>query len=118
MNLSQLIRDLGDDADLILKSDKWLLDKQEQLACLLDQYTKEYKAIRAAKAVKSILQSQNLIAVQRQTLQGTSSADIEIAKLPQASERFAQLPENDIAHAIPTLVDDGYDIIQSYLLRK
>lgn len=94
------------------------MQQQEHLAGLLDRYTKEYKAIRAAKAVKSLLQSQNLVATERKSLDKSSSEDIEIAKLPQASERFAQMSAEEIAYIIPTMVDDGYDIIQSYLIRK
>lgn len=117
MNLSQLILDLGEDAYLIMKSDKWLQEQQAYLSGLLDRYTQEYKAIQAAKAVKMLLQSQNMVAMPR--VNATTPEDsIEITKLPEAATRFSALPVSDMANIVPTLVDDGYDIIHSYLIGK
>lgn len=120
MNLSTLIHDLGDDADLILKSDKWLEEQGMYLSSLLDRYTKEYKAIKAAQSVKRILQSQNMAAVDRSSLDTKSIAqqNIEFVKVPELVNHLITKPESSDEFLIPTLIDEGYDIIHSYLLDR
>ncbi len=120
MNLSALIQDLGEDAELILKSDKWLEEQSQYLSSLLDRYTKEYKAIKAAQSVKRILQNQNMTAVDRSSIDSNQKPGqtIELVKVPELINHIIKKPETTDELLIPTLADEGYDIIQSYLLDR
>ena len=124
MNLTSLIQDLGEDAELILMSDKWLSQQEAFLSAELDRITAEYKSVIAAKKVKRILQNQNMIAVDR-----PAKLEIEIAKVPEVLKNMTSMNSGDIkadnaqsiieslgmSRILPVMLDDGYDIIGSYL---
>lgn len=124
MNLTSLIQDLGEDAELILMSDKWLSQQEAFLSAELDRITAEYKSVIAAKKVKRILQNQNMIAVDR-----PAKLEIEIAKVPEVLKNMTSINSGDIkadnaqsiieslgmSRILPVMLDDGYDIIGSYL---
>jgi hypothetical protein len=124
MNLTSLIQDLGEDAELILMSDKWLSQQEVFLSAELDRITAEYKSVIAAKKVKRILQNQNMIAVDRPT-----RLEIEIAKVPEVLKNMTGMGNGDVktdsaisiieslgmSRILPVMLDDGYDIIGSYL---
>lgn len=112
MNLSSLIQDLGNDADLICRSDNWLEEQEKYLSTELDRLTTEYKAILAAKRVKRILQNQNMMAIERPD---KLSREIEIAKVPEILNNQAQIPLQTEDRILPIMLEDGFDIIQSYL---
>lgn len=124
MNLTSLIQDLGEDAELILMSDKWLSQQEAFLSAELDRITAEYKSVIAAKKVKRILQNQNMIAVDR-----PAKLEIEIAKVPEVLKNMTSMNSGDVkaddaqsiieslgmSRILPVMLDDGYDIIGSYL---
>lgn len=112
MNLSSLIQDLGNDADLICRSDNWLDQQETFLSTELDRLTSEYKAILAAKKVKRILQSQNMMAIERSDRLDNA---IEIAKVPEILNEKAKMPLQSDDRILPIMLEDGFDIIQSYL---
>jgi hypothetical protein len=59
-----MLRDIGDDADLLTKSDEWLESNRKSIAQEVDMKLQELKKILLAQKIKSLLQSKNLVAVQ------------------------------------------------------
>lgn len=91
MNLAGLISLLGDNVDLITKSDKWLESKRISLANSIEILTKEYSAIINAQAAKNILQQKNNVAIEnvQKTAEGIiKDVSIDIVTLKKALQQI------------------------------
>lgn len=66
MHLMTLINDLGQDADLLTRSDRWLEQQRIQVSTELNSLVDELRAILLAQKIKSRLQQTNLVAVGRE----------------------------------------------------
>lgn len=125
MTLTTLIRDLGDDANLIIKSDRWLETERRDCAGEINDLAEKLRSIMVAQNAKRILQQSNMVAVQELTR--TDEGDvadivITIANLPDAIQSLNNPADtNDQVNAaaqILTWGDDGYDVPASAALRK
>ncbi len=120
-----LMKEIGNDADLLTRSDEWLEEERRSKAVELDRAANELRAILLAQKIKRHLQQKNLVAVQ-QTLRdaGGQVCDIiiKLMNLPDALTLLAA-PHNDTIDEINAAAQllgwdkDGYDIRTSAALR-
>lgn len=124
MNLIRLVEEIGDDADLLTRSDQWLAEEHKSIAASLDAMTRELRAIQTAQRIKTILQQQNLVAVHsldRSRDGEISDISVKIMKLPDAITMLQK--QNDTMDQVNTAANiagwrsDGYDVITSAQLR-
>lgn len=125
MNLTTLINEIGDDADLLTRSDEWLEESRKSTAASLDSIARELQAIQTAQRIKRMLQQQNLVAVQ--SIIKSTNGDIQdilvrIMSLPDAlallrASRNDTIDELNFAGQIVGWDSDGYDIPASAKLR-
>jgi len=124
MKLTNMLKEIGDDADLLTKTDAWLEINRKALAQDIDLKLKELKNILLAQKIKSLLQSKNLVAVQqllRDNKGNLKEIIVRLMKLPDA----VKLMDNskDLAdiinaeHNLRSWNEDGYDIETSRALR-
>jgi len=124
MKLTNMLKEIGDDADLLTKTDAWLEINRKALAQDVDLKLKELKNILLAQKIKSLLQSKNLVAVQqllRDNQGNLKEIIVRLMKLPDA----VKLMDNskDLAdiinaeHNLRSWNEDGYDIETSRALR-
>lgn len=124
MTILNLISEIGDDADLLTRSDEWLEEERRATATELDKKTQELRIVLLAQRIKSLLQQKNLVAV-RQLLHTTDGQTkdiiIKIMNLPDAlrllSEPQDTLDEVNSTAQHLTWNKDGYDITRSAALR-
>src|SRR5262245_54473098 len=64
MNPMTLIRDLGDNADLLTHSDPWLDSQYRAVAQEMDRLAQELSSLKLARQIKKQLQQRNIVAVQ------------------------------------------------------
>lgn len=125
MSLMNLLEDIGEDADLLIRSDAWLEQERKNVASELDERARELEKVLIAQKIKRLLQQKNLVAVQ-QILRSANGEMKEIIvrlmKLPDAMHLMEQ-PQVDVLDGINTSSQfmtwdkDGYDIQTSRSLR-
>ena len=125
MSLMNLLDDIGEDADLLTRSDEWLEQERRNVASALDERVQELEKLLIAQKIKRLLQQKNLVAVQ----QILRSADgemkdiiVRLMKLPDAVHLMEQsqvdtLDSINAAGQFVTWDNDGYDIATSRTLR-
>ena len=126
MNLMNLLDDIGEDADLLTRSDAWLEQERRNVASELDERAQELEKLLTAQRIKKLLQQKNLVAVQ-QILRSANGEMKEIIirlmKLPDAVHLMEQ-PQVDFLDGVNasgqfmTWDKDGYDIQTSRSLRS
>jgi hypothetical protein len=124
MNLLELLNDIGEDADLLTRSDDWLEQERRSVAADLDTKARELEKILMATRIKRLLQQKNLVAVQQllKNADGeTKDIIIRLMKLPDAMSLMEQpadtLDEVNAAAQCMTWEKDGYDLSTSRALR-
>jgi hypothetical protein len=124
MKLTNMLRDIGDDADLLTKSDEWLESNRKSIAQEVDMKLQELKKILLAQKIKSLLQSKNLVAVQqllRDNEGNIKDIIVRLMKLPDAVKLMDNTKDmSDVANAAYQFEiwnEDGYDIETSRALR-
>lgn len=119
MSLMVLINNLGDNADLLVRSDEWLESERRVAATQLDHYANELRAIQLAQRIKRALQQKNLVAVQelvRNTDGQVQDILIRILDIPKAIEKIKKSEtqdESDLFNAVGQYhgwKKDGYDV--------
>jgi len=120
-----LISEIGDDADLLTRSDEWLEAQRKSTAASLDRIARELHAIQTAQRIKRFLQQRNLVAVQ--SIIRSENGDIEdilvrIMNLPDAiallrAHRNDTIDEVNFAAQLSGWDGDGYDVATSSRLR-
>ncbi len=123
MNLISQMEELGQDADLLTRSDQWLEQERIRRAEELERAANELRAIHVAQKIKRQFQQKNLVAVQ----QLLRSADgevkniiIRIMNLPDALSILQTSDTLDEINAAAQLYgwdQDGYDLAASAALR-
>lgn len=123
--LNTLIYEIGDDADLLTRTDEWLEEERRATAAELDEKANELRAIHLAQRIKKLLQNKNLVAVQQilRTTDGiTKDIIIKIMRLPDAllslRDQSDTLDEINAAAQFMTWGKDGYDLPTSAALRS
>lgn len=122
MSLMNLIKQLGDDFDLLTLSDEWLEEERKSVSSDLERSAKELRAIIIAQRAKKLLQDKNMVAVQSLIKSNDGNVTdvlINIMSLPQALELISKADQdslNDILiHAqIEGWSKDGYDLKNSF----
>ena len=119
-----MLKDIGDDADLLTKSDGWLESNKKSIAQEIDLKIIELKNILLAQKIKRLLQSKNLVAVQQLLKDNDGNLKdiiVRLMKLPDAVELMDNSKDlSDIANAdyqFGVWQEDGYDIETSRALR-
>ena len=125
MTLLNLMTEIGEDADLLTRSDEWLEEERRATASELDRKAQELRAVLLAQRIKKLLQQKNLVAVQQllRTADGEmQDIIVRIMNLPDAmhllSSRQDTLDELSTAAQQITWNNDGYDLIRSAALRS
>lgn len=118
MNIISMMRQIGDDADLLIRSDDWLESERIATATRMDRLAKELRALLLAQRIKTRLQQMNLVAVLHllKSVKGeTQDMVIKIMKLPDAVKHITNndASEIDQLNALAQMLTwekDGYDI--------
>lgn len=123
MNLLTQLEEIGQDADLLTRSDEWLEQERIRRSEELEQAANELRAIHVAQKIKLQLQQKNLVAVQqllRDANNEVTSIIVRIMNLPDALSMFTTtdvLDEINLAGQLISWEKDGYDIVASAALR-
>ncbi len=124
MDIMPLIQEMGEDVDLLTKSDEWLEQERRNKAIEYSKITKELELIMLAQRIKISLQQKNLVVVQQIVRDHKGEIEdilIRILNLPDAIAML-QGPTADY-DAINTNLQfeawdsDGYDIEAASSLR-
>ncbi|MCK9557557.1 MAG: hypothetical protein M0R50_05900 [Candidatus Cloacimonetes bacterium] len=103
-----IIEELGDNAELLTKSDAWLAIMEEKLGQDLTILLHDLDQIQTAIRIKQRLQQNNRVAVKRPVRSGKISDEvIEILPLTKAVKVANQTSHSD---QINIWAADGYDI--------
>lgn len=103
-----IIDELGDDAELLIKSDMWLEALESKLGQHLTIILHDLEQIQKTIRIKQRLQQQNLVAVKRSVHGGELSDEvIEILPLPKA---VRLINHTDYCDQINIWAADGYDV--------
>lgn len=114
-----LINDLGENADLLVRSDAWLENERRSTAAELDRCCNELRAIQIAQRIKRALQQKNMVAVQEliHDMDGNiQDIVVRILDLPKAIQKLNGKVPQDTLDAINSMVQikgwrsDGYDV--------
>jgi hypothetical protein len=125
MTLKTLIENLGSDADLLVKSDKWLEEERKICANNMDELAEKMRALMLAQSIKKLLQDRNMVALQE--LKKDKSGNIEdiiinLSKLPNALKAIQDPKDTDeqinAATQLYAWYSDGYDIKTSNFLNN
>ncbi|MDB4490258.1 hypothetical protein N9045_01945 [bacterium] len=124
MRLTNMLKEIGDDADLLTRSDEWLEGSRKSIAQDLDIKLRELKNILLAQKIKSLLQSKNLVAVQQLLKDDKGNLKdiiVRLMKLPDAVKLMDNCKDiSDKTNAefqFGVWHEDGYDIDTSRALR-
>jgi len=103
-----IIDELGDNAELLTKSDRWLAILEAKLGQNLTILLHDLEQVQTAIRIKQRLQQNNRVAVKRYAHHGAISDEvIEILPLTKAVKVANQTSHSD---QINVWVADGYDI--------
>lgn len=126
MNLMTLISEIGDDYDLLTRSDEWLEEERKSISTDLDRITKELYSVLMAQRAKRLLQDKNLVAVQ--SLVKDEEGEIKDIAIKVMNIRDAiQLLKKEIGTPLDHLntiaqidgwIQDGYDLENATKYKK
>jgi len=123
MNLMVLMNEIGDDADLLARSDEWLERERTITARKMNELAGNLRAIQTAQQIKLQLQQQNLVPLQQIVRKNGEISDIiiRIIHLPDAlavlDEKTDRLDDMNAATQVAVWNGDGYDVETSKTLR-
>jgi len=119
MNQLDIISELGDDADLLIKSDAWLLAQKLKISQAMTLLACDLRKILIAAEIKRKLQQTNLVAAMHTKRLPNAMLDaiIEIMPLPDAIKIVLGEP-NEAQAQFGIWANDGYDIGTAALLRS
>ena len=122
MSLMNLIKQLGEDFDLLTLSDEWLEEERKSVSADLERCAKDLRAIIIAQRAKKLLQDKNMVAVQSLVKSNDGNITdvlVNIMSLPEALELLSQADKDNLSdiliHAqIEGWSKDGYDFKNSF----
>jgi hypothetical protein len=125
MSLEKLMIEIGDDTDLLTRSDEWLEEERKSIAAKFDEIARELRSVITAQKIKMHLQQRNLVAVQslsRDTSGQVYNTSVNIMNLPDAVYLLKNQNNDDLDKVnylghISGWESDGYDIETSSELR-
>jgi hypothetical protein len=119
MSILNLIEDIGEDLDLLVRSDEWLEEERKSISAELDRIASELRSIYTAQRLKRYLKQSDLVAVQSLVKDDNGEvSDIQIAIMP-VKEAIKYLRSNskddiDTRHKMAQIScwkSDGYDTL-------
>ncbi len=120
-----LIRDLGDDADLLTHSDTWLDSQYLSAAQHMNRLAQELNAIRLAQRIKMQLSQRNVVAVQKLVRDDNDCVvdlEVRLMDLPDAIRSLSDVKDGmDTANRQAQLHGwklDGHDLAAAAALRN
>lgn len=123
--ITTLIRDLGNDADLLTRSDKWLELERHSTAQRMNELAVALRAIMLAQRIKRLMQQNNMVAVQHLLRDESGQVQdiiIRIMNLPDAMRSLDK--QTDTLDAVNTAAQmhgwraDNYDLDTAKSLRS
>jgi hypothetical protein len=125
MSLEKLMIEIGEDSDLLTRSDEWLEEERKSIAAKFDEIARELRSIITAQKIKKHLQQRNLVAVQslsRDPLGQVYNTSVDIMNLPDAVWLLKNQDNDDLDKVnylghISGWESDGYDVETSSELR-
>lgn len=124
MTLNTMIDDLGDDADLLTRSDEWLEMERQSTATEIDKLANELRAILLAQRIKRQLQQHNLVAVQHLLRSDDGRINDILIRIMNLADALESLePARDSIDHMNAVAQrhgwhrDGYDLQTSASLR-
>lgn len=123
MSLTSLMEEIGQDADLLTRSDTWLEQERIRRSQELEQAAAELQAVLLAQRIKQQLQQKNLVAAQQ--LIRNSDGDIRqiLVRIMNLPDALSMLHTSDTLDQINNSAQlhgwhqDGYDLPASAALR-
>lgn len=123
-DLNFLLRQLGEEKDLILRTEKWLTQEKISISADIDEKVRELEKILVAIKVKNMLQDKNMVALKQVLRNDNGSIKdiiIKIMSLPDAID-MCEKSENhlDKINYLKHMTEwdkEGYDIKLSADLR-
>lgn len=113
MNLLTLMDQLGDDTDLMLKSDRWLHARRLQLSQNITLLLDDLRAIETTLMAKRTLQQVNKVPVRSTVYYASLPIDSVISIMPLTNAICTLIREPDhasVREQLNTWILDGYDI--------
>lgn len=113
-----MIHEIGEDADLLARSDEWLDSQRKHITLQMSALADELGAVLIAQKYKVKLQEKNLVAVMEIEEDNAFDTVVKVMSLPDAINqlKFSTSKLNKKAQ-YKNWEDDGYDIQTSSLLR-
>ena len=113
-----MIHEIGEDADLLARSDEWLDSQRKHITLQMSTLADELGAVLIAQKYKVKLQEKNLVAVMEIEEDNAFDTVVKVMSLPDAINqlKFSTSKLNKKAQ-YKNWEDDGYDIQTSSLLR-
>ncbi len=117
MSIITLMEDIGDDLDLIIRSDEWLEEERKSITAEMDRIAHELRSIQIAQRLKRHLQQSNLVAVQSLVKDDNGDvSDINISIMPMKEAMECLRNQSDSAYEVINKSQiccwrsDGYDV--------
>lgn len=123
MGFLSLMAEIGDDADLLARSDVWLEAERRRAADNLGKAADELRAIQLAQKIKQCLQQKNLVAVQQILRDNNGEINNIIIRIMTLPDALMILTNHDALDELNTTAqlagwtNDGYDLPTSAALR-
>ena len=116
-----MIHEIGEDADLLTRSDEWLDSQRRYISVQMSKLADELGAILIAQKYKIKLQEKNLVAIIEMEEDDVIDAVVKVMPLPDAISQLDKSTSSvgklnkEAQHK--NWEDDGYDIQTSSSLR-
>ena len=121
MNILSMIHEIGEDADLLTRSDEWLDSQRRYISVQMSELADELGAILTAQKYKTKLQEKNLVAIIEMEPNSVVDAGVKVMPLPDAIGQLDKFTSpvgklnKEAQHK--NWEDDGYDVQASSFLR-
>ena len=121
MNILSMIHEIGEDADLLTRSDVWLDSQRRHISVQMSELADELGAILTAQKYKTKLQEKNLVAIIEMEEDDIVDAVVKVMPLPDAINQLDKFTSSvgklNKEAQYKNWEDDGHDVQISSLLR-
>lgn len=123
MSLTSLMEEIGQDADLLTRSDTWLEQERIRRSQELEQAAAELQAVLLAQRIKKQLQQKNLVAAQQLIRDSNGDINKILVRIMNLPDALSMLHTSDTLDQINNSAQlygwhqDGYDLPTSATLR-
>jgi hypothetical protein len=116
-----MIHEIGEDADLLARSDEWLDSQRRYISVQMSELADELGAILTAQKYKTKLQEKNLVAIIEMEENDVIDAVIRVMSLPDAIDQLdkstSSIGKLNREAQYKNWEDDGHDVQTSSFLR-